>query len=271
MYFYSSHSGTLTTMMSKFAPGTLVFCVEQCRLLVAFPLFAVRILTFRQIYRQEWLELGKVADQEENGTVAVPAFICQSFSLSGGPMVKFVEGTVVGYDQDTDMYRLRIGEESKELLRPRVLVMFKADDPFIFAKRVAAALHLRDQTTRELVYNLSLDCMPVDFLPAMAHQQVQRIMSKAVTTKRLLAAHPDALKGTLSGGADAIVEEMNLEYLRALNKCILDQTHSQNMMLPAQEQNKTLSAISCPASSWGPVRSGCVAMPQDYGDSRLQS
>ena len=35
---------------------------------------------------------------------------------------------------------------------------------------------------------------------------------------------------------NTLTQEMNLEYLRALNKCILDQTHNQNALLPLHDQ-----------------------------------
>ena len=219
----------------------------------------------------QWLELGETwqaglpgAEWEGREVISVPAFACQAFDLSGGPTVKFVEATVCGYDEDAAMYKVRLEGEDRVLLRARVLLMFKADDPFMFAKRVAAALFMRDKTTRELVYNLCLDCMPVDFLPAMTEQQVQRIVKKAVTTKKLLSEHVDATKGLLTTEKSSIIEEVNLDYLRALNRCILDQKHSENNRLPLQEQNRTLTALARPGSTWGPLRMGCFEMPQGY-------
>jgi len=116
---------------------------------------------------QEWLDLGrkwqstKGAEWEGKEVIEVPAVSAQCFEVSTGYVVKYVEASVVGYEQELDMYQVTLGSDDQVMLRPRVLVMFKADDPFIFAKRVAAALLLRDQTARQLVYNLCLDSMPV--------------------------------------------------------------------------------------------------------------
>ena len=237
---------------------------------------------------QEWLDLGRQAqhtgppgdhDEKEGGNhdISVPAMVCQCFQAPGqtpGNVVKYVEASVVGYDKDLGMYEVLMadgemadGAKNREVLtRPRIFVMFKADDPFMFAKRVAAALRERDRTTRQLVYNLSLDCMPVDFLPAMTDAQAARIVAKAVSTKRLQAEHGDARRGSLAKGgtASAIMEEMNLEYLRALNRCILDQTHARNAALPAADQNHTLSALVRADNAWGQARNGCVPMPAEY-------
>ena len=214
---------------------------------------------------QEWLDLGR-RDQEGQTVYEVPAFACQCFQVSSGFLVKYVDATVVGYDCELGMYKVKESGKDEIILRPRVLVMFKADDPFLFAKRVAVALRMRDQTTRELMYNFCLDSMPVEFLPAMPQQQVQNIITKAVSTKKLKAEHVNAQKGSLSSEAwsVAILEEMKLEYLRGLNKCILDQVHRQNMLLPLEDQNKTLSAVSCPVSFWGAARKGGVKMPPGY-------
>ena len=43
---------------------------------------------------------------------------------------------------------------------------------------------------------------------------------------------------------NSLAQEMNLEYLRALNKCILDQTHNQNALLPLHDQVR-VSACVC--------------------------
>ena len=227
---------------------------------------------------REWLDLGRAwqagkagAEWEGKEVISVPACACQVFDLSGGPAVKFVEATVCGYDEDAAMYKVRLGDEDRVLLRARILLMFKADDPFMFAKRVAAALFMRDLSTRELVYNLSLDYMPVDFLPAMAQQQMQRIVKKAVTTRRLQTEHPDASKGALTSEKSSIIEEVNLDYLRALNRCILDQTHTENMLLPVQDQNRTLTALARPASTWGALRMGCIEMPQEYDFKQVRN
>jgi dynein heavy chain len=230
---------------------------------------------------QEWLSLGTNQTYNHEVTelgleqISVPAFVCQSFSAGGVNEVKYVKGSVVGYDQEVEMFKVTIAgdPEHRVLRRPRLLVMFQADDPFMFAKRIGAALREREKVTRELAYNLCLDCMPVDFLPAMTHKQTQHIVAKAVTTKRLISEHATALQGSLSSSPAmaAIVEEMNLEYLRALNKCILDDAYKANQHLPAQEQNASLSAALCPQSSWGPMRSGCVAMPPGYDFVELRN
>eukprot|EP00959_Pyramimonas_sp_CCMP1952_P475418 9504169-Pyramimonas_sp.AAC.4 len=67
----------------------------------------------------------------------------------------------------------------------RVWVFFLAEDPFMFARRVAEASQLRDWVESMLRYNFLIDSMPTDDLPGLTSEQVHRITEYALNTKRL--------------------------------------------------------------------------------------
>jgi len=73
--------------------------------------------------------------------------------------------------------------------------------------RVAAESHLR--------FNLCVDNMPTDDLPALTQAQHARIRNWAVNSKKL------AMFGEASGMLVQLVQEVQREYSRGLNKCVL--------------------------------------------------
>ncbi len=56
---------------------------------------------------------------------------------------------------------------------PRVSVAFTAEDPYLYADRVVAAYQHRRETLERIRYNLYVDCMPQEDLPAMDSDQVR--------------------------------------------------------------------------------------------------
>ena len=78
------------------------------------------------------------ADEEEKDgarseVTGIPAFVCRRLDTDNS-VVKFVEVTVMGYDEGAGMYVVVSRGGSKPMLRPLVFVIFKTDDPFVFAQ-----------------------------------------------------------------------------------------------------------------------------------------
>lgn len=68
---------------------------------------------------------------------------------------------------------------------PRVRLLFLAEDPRVFAQRVIAANDLRKKTQALLLYNLYVDCMPVDGLQSIEEKSLLRMKQLAVNTPHL--------------------------------------------------------------------------------------
>ncbi|KAJ0068510.1 hypothetical protein NL108_008914, partial [Boleophthalmus pectinirostris] len=68
---------------------------------------------------------------------------------------------------------------------PRIRLLFKAEDPRIFVQRIKNALHLRDNAEALVLYNLSVDCMPICEGTSLDSSCLQRIKKKALTTPNL--------------------------------------------------------------------------------------
>ncbi|KAG2485619.1 hypothetical protein HYH03_015682 [Edaphochlamys debaryana] len=105
------------------------------------------------------------------------------------------------------------GEEQPVVWLPRVKVCFSAEDPALFARRHADAHRSRARAESLLRYNLYIDSMPTDDIPPLTNEQVNRMLSFALNSKRL----KDKLMDT-----SALIAEVNIEYARTMNKVVLD-------------------------------------------------
>ena len=65
---------------------------------------------------------------------------------------------------------------------PRVQLMFLAEDPNIFAQRVAKAYELRAETEALLRYYMYLDCMPIDALGEVDRNSLTKMIDWAKGT-----------------------------------------------------------------------------------------
>jgi dynein heavy chain len=117
--------------------------------------------------------------------------------------------------------------------------------------------------------------MPTVFLPTMPEEQVQRIVKRAMSTNRLLAAYTDVktkplTPSTIAQSLAVIVQEISLDYVLTQNKCLLDEEYAKNMGLPKHLQNKTLAYISRPSSLLNARRTGCFEMPPEYDFKQIR-
>ncbi|XP_048343305.1 LOW QUALITY PROTEIN: dynein axonemal heavy chain 1 [Sphaerodactylus townsendi] len=68
---------------------------------------------------------------------------------------------------------------------PRVRLLFLSEDPRVFAQRVISANDLRKKTQALLLYNLYVDCMPVDGLQSIEEKSLLRMKQLAMNTPHL--------------------------------------------------------------------------------------
>lgn len=68
---------------------------------------------------------------------------------------------------------------------PRVCLLFLAEDPQVFAQRVAFANSLRKKTQALLLYHLYVDCMPTDGLNSISEKSLQKMKLLAMHTPKL--------------------------------------------------------------------------------------
>lgn len=68
---------------------------------------------------------------------------------------------------------------------PRVRLLFLAEDPRVLAERVISANDMRKKTQALLLYNLYVDCMPLDGMQTIEEKSLQRMKQMAMETSRL--------------------------------------------------------------------------------------
>ena len=69
---------------------------------------------------------------------------------------------------------------------PRIRLLFNAEDPRVFAERISFALRLREDIESQLLYNLSVDCMPIwQKTPSLNTDSLQHVKKLAASAPGL--------------------------------------------------------------------------------------
>ena len=89
-----------------------------------------------------------------------------------GRIVDLFGKSVVDGGKRSDGTRLRL---DSQYWIPRVRLMFYAEDPATFAKRVANAFRQRKSTESELRYHLYIDCMPMEGVGELDQASLKRM------------------------------------------------------------------------------------------------
>ncbi|XP_041081390.1 dynein heavy chain 1, axonemal [Polyodon spathula] len=114
------------------------------------------------------------------------------------------------------IYRGQSTKEERTLLPcqywvPRIQLAFSAEDPCNFVNRVMSAHRRRQRTEALLLYNLYVDCMPVDGRRSVDKDSLQRIKKRAVTT-------PGLRQSVIQDCLDLLEKEIVIDYNRTMNK-----------------------------------------------------
>ena len=86
------------------------------------------------------------------------------------------------------IFMLSIGKSlcfASQFWIPRIQLMFKAEDPRIFAERIAEAYKNRELCEAELRYHLYIDCMPMDGIGELDQSSLRRMLDWALSTPGL--------------------------------------------------------------------------------------
>lgn len=64
---------------------------------------------------------------------------------------------------------------------PRIRLLFSAEDPRVFVRRIQFAMRLRANSEALILYNLTVDCMPIwDETPSIDPHCLRRIQRRAL-------------------------------------------------------------------------------------------
>lgn len=120
------------------------------------------------------------------------------------------------YDHERNIYEGVWDGTTEKCELTRINLLFDAEDPRIFAQRVAKAHQDRIYADSQIRYNFFIDNMPTNELPELDSEQISRIISMSLDSKYLRS------KGQID--TNPILNEVNLDYARTMNKIIFDKS-----------------------------------------------
>ncbi|XP_078663939.1 dynein axonemal heavy chain 1-like [Branchiostoma floridae x Branchiostoma belcheri] len=104
---------------------------------------------------------------------------------------------------------------------PRVRLMFCAEDPAVFTRRVADAVRARKLTESLIRYNLYVDCMPMDGMGEVEPASFQKMLKWAKDT-------PFLKDKNLDNYIERLRKEVNIDFARSMNRMVFDKVVEQN-------------------------------------------
>jgi dynein heavy chain len=185
-----------------------------------------------------WLPLEAYDDKEFD--TRLPQAWLSSSSTLGGPregvgaqgLWKDKDGLcywrklrILKYLPKTDRYE-GFWENTREKVRlSRIFIHFETEDPRIFARRFAAAHKKRRHADALVKYNYYIDNMPKHQIPETDPNQTNRVLQKTQNTK--------ALRGKSSADTTTLLNEVNVEFAKTMNKIIFDRhcAEKQNQLI----------------------------------------
>uniref|UniRef100_UPI0037E91524 dynein axonemal heavy chain 1 n=1 Tax=Semicossyphus pulcher TaxID=241346 RepID=UPI0037E91524 len=131
---------------------------------------------------------------------------------------------------------------------PRIRLLFIAEDPRVFVERIHFAMRWRENTEALILYNLSVDCMPIcRGTPSLDTQSLQRI-------KRHALSAPGLRLKILEKCIEDLETEVKLDFDRTMNCMSFDKV--------VKSQPEEFSHITLPQKDpeYAPQK-GCIPVP----------
>ncbi|XP_066555780.1 dynein axonemal heavy chain 1 [Amia ocellicauda] len=138
---------------------------------------------------------------------------------------------------------------------PRVRLAFCAEDPRCFARRVRSAQQARAATEALLLYQLSVDCMPVEGVPPLSADSLGKLTHWALST-------PGLRKQLLQACVERLEREVCLDYQRTMNRMCFDSVVRANRLdfsyitlpEPQRERMPEKGCVDVPAYPFSEIR-----------------
>lgn len=142
---------------------------------------------------------------------------------------------------------------------PKISILILAEDPYIFAKRVATAHQQRKYAESLIRYNFYVDNMPTEEIHTLDGDQKARLVYKATNVKEM--------NKNVNPENSPLVYEVCLDFARTMNKIIFDKHINEsgkdliasNLTLPPPQPPK-------PASEYGMVQIPKHDFPEQFSN-----
>ncbi|XP_037871312.1 dynein axonemal heavy chain 1 isoform X2 [Bombyx mori] len=173
----------------------------------------------------EWLSLGLIEGEQYPcpGLAFIPkddakptkgnVDLIQTFNS----LYEWTNVAAFSFDEKTEKWEVMALDGTKRRYNiPRIRLMFKADDPETFARRVKFAVDLRREVENNLRFYLYLDCLLLDGLSSMPLQFMPKVLSMVRVHKQAKSIDEEHLR--------ALINEANLSYSKIEGKMKILQT-----------------------------------------------
>jgi dynein heavy chain len=146
---------------------------------------------------------------------------------------------VVGLDDDGERLVVEWNDDRTKATIHRLGICFDSEDPVSHVNRLEHCMRSRKLAESCIRYNLYIDCMPAEELGGLAAEQVNRVLSRAMSTPSMRENEFDT---------STLLNEINVDYSRTMNKIIFDANMSvpenkhiaETLTLPPPEVNKQI-------------------------------
>ncbi|KAK4887372.1 hypothetical protein RN001_003643 [Aquatica leii] len=124
---------------------------------------------------------------------------------------KWVNVAVTDYTPENKLWHvLTLDGYQRTFKVPRIYLMFKAEDPFMFAQRIKEAIELRNETENNIRYEFYLDCMLLTGTPELDEDSLNHVYKLATQNKAIKMDNPEVL--------EKLEYEVRLNHKRALGE-----------------------------------------------------
>ena len=164
-----------------------------------------------------------------------------------------------GVDDDGERLHIEWLEDQTPAIVHRLSVCFDAENPTQFVNRLEHCVKSRRIAESCIRYNLYVDCMPAEELGGLDAEQVNRVLSRAISTNAMRENEFDT---------STLLNEINVDYSRTMNKIIFDA----NMLIPENKHIvETLTLPSIEKKTTKVPEKGVVAVTQYDLEERFKS
>lgn len=126
---------------------------------------------------------------------------------------------IVGLDKDNERLMIEWTDDHSKAIIHRLGICFDSEDPVSHVHRLEHCMRSRKLAESCIRYNLYIDCMPAEELGGLAAEQVNRVLSRAMSTNAMKENEYDT---------STLLNEIDVDYSRTMNKIIFDA----NMSVP---------------------------------------
>ncbi|OMJ85153.1 hypothetical protein SteCoe_13621 [Stentor coeruleus] len=167
---------------------------------------------------EEWIQLGMSDGKFEH----IPGLSLQQ-SPNDSEMYYWRPVLISVYDGEKKVFKGVWDEPSKKDVEvPKINLLFLAEDPYVFAKRVAEAHRQRQVAENMIKYNFFIDNMPTEEIHTLDSDQKIRLVTKATNVKYM--------NKSINPENSPLVYEVCLDFARTMNKIIFEK-HSNDREL----------------------------------------